>query len=51
MDVGLEGVLLTSHFYPFTQSMVPYSGDHEFGTAWSDPRLGARTRTSRSTLI
>jgi hypothetical protein len=30
MDVGLEGVLLTIHIYPFTQSMVPYPGDEEF---------------------
>jgi hypothetical protein len=39
MGVGLEGILLTSHIYACTQSMVPYSGDNEFGTAWSDPRL------------
>jgi hypothetical protein len=37
--VGLEGILLTSHIYSCTQSMVPYSGNDEFGTAWSDPRL------------
>jgi hypothetical protein len=29
MDVGLEGVLLTTFLYPFTRSMVPYSGDEE----------------------
>jgi hypothetical protein len=29
MDVGLEGVLLTTYIYPFTRSMVPYSGDGE----------------------
>jgi hypothetical protein len=36
MGVGLEGVLLTSHLYPFTQSMVPYSGDEDFCLSWSD---------------
>jgi hypothetical protein len=30
MGVGLEGLLLTRHLYPFAQSMVPYSGDEEF---------------------
>jgi hypothetical protein len=34
MGVGLEGVLLTSHLYPCTQSMVPYSGDNELGATW-----------------
>jgi dTDP-4-dehydrorhamnose 3,5-epimerase-like enzyme len=40
MGVGLEGVPLTSHPYPCTQSMVPYSGDEEFCLAWDDPGLG-----------
>ena len=40
MGVGLKGVLLTSHIYPYTQSMVPYSGDEEFCLAWDDPGLG-----------
>lgn len=40
MGVGLEVVLLTSHLYPCTQSMVPYSGDEEFCLAWDDPGLG-----------
>jgi hypothetical protein len=43
MDVGLEGVLLTSHIYSCTQSMVPYSGDNELGATWSDPRMRAGT--------
>jgi hypothetical protein len=30
MDVGPEGVLLTTFLYPSTRSMVPYSGDEEF---------------------
>jgi dTDP-4-dehydrorhamnose 3,5-epimerase-like enzyme len=38
--VGLKGALLTSHIYPCTQSMVPYSGDEEFRWAWDDPGLG-----------
>jgi hypothetical protein len=36
MDVGLQSVLLTSHLYSCTQSMVPYSGDEEFCLSWSD---------------
>jgi hypothetical protein len=37
MGVGPEGVLLTSHLYPCTQSMVPYPGDNELGATWPDP--------------
>jgi len=46
MGVGLKGVLLTSHIYPCTQSMVPYSGDKEFRLAWDDPggSIGPRSR-------
>jgi hypothetical protein len=40
MGVGLKVVLLTSHLYPRTQSMVPYSGDKEFCLARDDPGLG-----------
>jgi hypothetical protein len=29
MGVGLDGTLLTTYLYPFTRSMVPYSGDGE----------------------
>lgn len=47
IGVGLEGILLTSHIYSCTQSMVPYLGDDEFGTAWSDPRLGALSPEAR----
>jgi hypothetical protein len=37
MGVGPDGVLLTSHLYSCTQSMVPYSGDEELVLSWSDP--------------
>jgi dTDP-4-dehydrorhamnose 3,5-epimerase-like enzyme len=40
MGVGLKGVPLTSHIYPYTQSMVPYSGDKEFCRRGDDPGLG-----------
>jgi hypothetical protein len=46
--VGLESILLTSHIYSCTQSMVPCLGDDEFGTAWSDPRLGALSPKARA---
>jgi len=42
MGVGLKGLLLTSHIYPYTQSMVPYSGDKEFCPAWGRPGSGDR---------
>ena len=41
MDVGPDGVLLTTFLYPFTESMVPYPGDNELGATWSDPRMRA----------
>jgi hypothetical protein len=37
--VGLDGVLLTRLPSSLVSFGGPYSGDDEFGTAWSDPTL------------
>jgi hypothetical protein len=42
MDVGLEGVLLTRCPSSLSLAHVPYSGEDEFGLAWSDPGCGTQ---------